>query len=404
MSLIRKPAERALHLRNREAEYYLREGYALRTRRATALRLYYGLKPALPRGLQLALRRAYARRIQERYRRPGAFPGWPIEPLLVERAEESIRARLRESKDAAVPLVCWWPEGRRFAWIVTHDVEGSAGVQNISRVLEVERQYGVVSSWNFVAEEYDLPDAVFNMVRDAGGEVGLHGIVHDGRLFRDRSGFERQLPAIRRYLREWGAVGFRSPATHRNADWMPELGCLYDSSFPDTDPFEPQPGGCCSIFPYFLDDLVELPLTMPQDHTLFEILREATNRIWEEKACWLIEHHGLVNILVHPDYVLTEERLRRYGDLLAFLASQDGGWHALPREVAGWWRERAACEQLVGAGDPGSALTLGTGRPAHVSPSVPRAVIGWATEDHGRIVWDAVKATRSQAMDEAAVD
>ena len=60
---------------------------------------------------------------------------------------------------------------------------------------------------------------------------------------------------------------------HRNADWMPELGCLYDSSFPDTYPFEPQAGGCCSIFPFFLGDLVELPITLVQDHTMWEILR-----------------------------------------------------------------------------------------------------------------------------------
>jgi hypothetical protein len=54
---------------------------------------------------------------------------------------------------------------------------------------------------------------------------------------------------------------------------MASLPFEYDSSYPDTDPFEPQPGGCCSWLPYFNGPLVELPITLPQDHTLFVIPR-----------------------------------------------------------------------------------------------------------------------------------
>ena len=123
---------------------------------------------------------------------------------------------------------------------------------------------------------------------------------------------------------------------------MPELGASYDSSFHDTDPFDAQPGGCCSILPYFLGDLVELPITLPHDFTLFELLREPDIRIWREKASWIAAHGGLVNVLVHPDYARTPERLRLYEDLLEFLAALEGGWHALPRDVAAWWRRRSA--------------------------------------------------------------
>ncbi|QWZ09556.1 hypothetical protein KRR39_07330 [Nocardioides panacis] len=125
---------------------------------------------------------------------------------------------------------------------------------------------------------------------------------------------------------------------------MHELGCLYDSSFPDTDPFEPQPGGCCSILPFFLHDLVELPITLLQDHTLFEILEQRTSDIWISKADWLVKHRGLVNVLVHPDYT-DAHRLDVYAQLLEHLTGQAGGWHALPREVAAWWRLRATLER-----------------------------------------------------------
>jgi peptidoglycan/xylan/chitin deacetylase (PgdA/CDA1 family) len=259
-------------------------------------------------------------------------------------------------------VIGFWPEGRRFTSILTHDVESRAGVRNVRRVLEVERRHGFVSSWNFVAEWYEIEPGLFDHIRAMGGEIGLHAIKHDCKLFSSRASFEADLPAIHRYLEEWGAVGFRSPATHRNADWMPELGCLYDSSFPDTDPFEPQAGGCCSIFPFMLDELVELPITLVQDHTLFEILRADSIDHWTAKADWIVENHGLVNLITHPDYLDTPRRLRMYEEFLEYLAAQEDGWHALPREVATWWRTR---EGLRLAGD----RVEGTGS--------ERAVVAW---------------------------
>jgi hypothetical protein len=211
--------------------------------------------------------------------------------------------------------------------------------------------------------------------------VGLHGIAHDGLLFKDRATFEANLPKIHHYLREWGASGFRAPATHRRTDWMPELGCLYDTSFPDSDPFEPQPGGCCSIFPFLIEDLVELPITLLQDHTLFEILRERSVRLWIEKSDWIIENHGLVNLLVHPDYLLTQDRLDLYDEFLGYLARQAGGWHALPREVAQFWKERASLDPET-AGDASVAWAyehdghIRFELPVSATPSTPPSPLG----------------------------
>jgi peptidoglycan/xylan/chitin deacetylase (PgdA/CDA1 family) len=307
--------------------------------RPRALNSYYALKPFIPRALQLAVRRRHAQR-----RSTNGFPAWPVEDSLVRLQKELFRAEMERRGVDRIPFINFWPDAQRFAFVLTHDVEGPVGLSNIERVLEVERQHGLKSAWYFVAEDYEIPPGTFELIRSAGGEVGLHGLTHNGSLFRDRSSFESQLPRIHRYLSDWEAVGFRSPSTHRNAAWMHELGCLYDSSFPDTDPFEPQPGGCCSILPFFLDDLVELPMTLLQDHTLFAILEQQTADIWISKAEWLAENRGLVNVLVHPDYVNTH-RLDVYGQLLAHLTGQAGGWHALPREVASWWRLRATLER-----------------------------------------------------------
>ncbi len=299
-----------------------------------------------------------ARRLRRRHSSDGAFPRWPVEPILVEQREAHLRERLRRSSSKRVPFLGLWPAGHRFAYVLTHDVEGERGLAEVERLLEVEARHGVVSAWFLVAEDYAIDRGVLDAITAAGGEIGLHGLHHDGRLFESRERFEHQLPRIHRYLREWDAEGFRSPATHRHAGWMPELGSSYDSSFHDTDPFDAQPGGCCSILPYFLGGVVELPLTLPHDFTLFEILQEPDIRIWREKAAWIARHGGLVNVLVHPDYALTEERVRHYDELLGFLASLTGGWHALPRDVAAWWRRRAALEAALAAGEGSDAEAL----------------------------------------------
>ena len=357
-----------------DPSHYLLERYIERPRPA-ALSLYYRVKPAIPRPVQLAVRRAYAR-VQAR--RP--FPRWPVEPLLVEAQREEIRRRL-SGRDGTLPFVNFWPDRARFGFMFTHDVEGPSGVQAIPRLLEIEQRHGIVSSWNFVAEEYNVDPILFAELRSVGCEVALHGIKHDGRLFENRERFEAALPKIRHYMEQWGAVGFRSPATLRRAEWMHELatvGCMYDSSFWDTNPFEPQPGGCCSIFPYRIGDLVELPITLLQDHTMLEILRDEDIARWRDKTRWIMHEHGLVNLLVHPDYMDSERRLRLYSEFLDFLRSQPNGWHALAADVASWWKLREEVSPAEAGSNP---RRVGS---SDVLPTLAHAVVrdGVVTYEH----------------------
>ena len=332
--------------------WLLNERYIGPTTRSRKLDLYYALKPLMPRKLQLALRRAYAPRQAQR-----AFPAWPFEPSLVEhRRRRAARGAPGERAGAPADRQLL-ARAQALRVLLTHDVEGPAGRRERHAGHRARARYGFTSCWNFVAEWYPIPDGLFDEVRASGCEIGLHGILHDGKLFSSRESFEANLPKIREYGERWGTVGFRSPATHRNADWMHELPAEYDSSFPDSDPFEPQPGGCCSIMPFFFGDVVELPLTMMQDHTMFEILREPGIDRWVEKADWITRHHGLVNLNVHPDYVVEQRYLDRYEAFLEYLAERrDAAWHALPRDAARWWRQReglsiSASGEIRGASD-----------------------------------------------------
>ena len=300
-------------------------------------RTYYALKPLIPRPIQLLLRRQYVSTQESR-----AFPSWPIESAVVDIVESFLQGTIRTMGERPLYRLAPWPGGAKAAFCITHDVEWDEGLRRAPRMLEVEQGQGFHSSWNLVPERYPIDWGIVDLLRRSGCEIGIHGLKHDGRLFQSERRFFSRLEKIEGYAREWGAKGFRSPSTLRNADWMSRMRFEYDSSFPDTDPYEPQPGGCCTVWPYFLGEMVELPLTMPQDHTVYEILGHGNLNLWTAKADWICRVGGLVVINVHPDYMVSEERLAQYEGFLKSMAERPGLWHALPEEVARWWRDRDA--------------------------------------------------------------
>jgi hypothetical protein len=327
-------------------EHYLYERYQADAQ-AWKRNLYYSLKPVIPRWLQLFLRRRYVG-----HQEVAKFPAWPIETRIVDLMQAAVQRATRLAKDDGLLGIAPWPDGHSFAFCITHDVEWDAGLRRAPDLREVELRAGMRSSWNLVPERYPIDWTIVDGLRSSGGEIGIHGLKHDGQLFRSHALFRSRLARIESYAREWQAVGFRSPSCLRNAEWMQAMNFEYDLSFPDTDPYEPQPGGCCSVWPFFLGSMVELPLTMPQDHTLYEILGHDNLQLWHQKADWIARVGGLVLINVHPDYITTDRRLMQYEEFLLHMREQPGMWHALPRDIARWWRNRAAMtlEMLDGQG------------------------------------------------------
>lgn len=320
------------------SERYLNTSPGSRTRplRRALMVAYYRSRPLLPRLLQIWLRRQFSR-MQARL----AFPRWPIEPCL-HQFFDLLFAILSGVAGGPVPHLAPWPDGHHWALVLTHDLEYAEGVSMIERVREVERSHGLRSSWNLVPRRYDVDPGLVRALADAGCEIGVHGIYHDGRDLESRSTWQRRLHDAHEAADRWGAVGFRSAALHRNWDWMRLLAMDYDSSSPDTDPFEPQNGGCCTWLPFFNGELVELPLTLPHDHALFVILRRPDETVWVEKARYLRSQGGLAMIDTHPDYMGDERIFSAYARLLECFADDATAWRALPREVSAWWRRRAS--------------------------------------------------------------
>ncbi|HEU4975485.1 MAG TPA: hypothetical protein VFT50_10390 [Baekduia sp.] len=330
------PDEAILNLRSERYVEILKPA-ASRGLKRGAMLAYYRARPLLPRRLQIALRRQFAR-LQART----PFPRWPAETALHD-LQAVVAGMLADVAGRPLPAIAAWPAGHRWAMVLTHDVELQLGHDHLQQVADAERRLGFRSAWNFVPRRYAIDDELLARLRADGFEIGVHGLYHDGRDLESLELLRERGPAMREAAERWGAVGFRSPATHRRWEWMPLLGFDYDSSSPDTDPFEPQAGGCCSWLPFFNGELVELPITMAQDHTLFVILRR-DERAWIEKAELLREHGGMALIDTHPDYLVDERMRDAYLRLVERFAGDDTVWKALPRDVSAWWRQRAASE------------------------------------------------------------
>jgi hypothetical protein len=152
--------------------------------------------------------------------------------------------------------------------------------------------------------------------------------------------FHRRVPGINAALASFGAVGFRAPMVHRNLAWLQSLDIQYDASCFDADPFQAMPGGVGGVWPFVVGRFVELPYTLPQDHTLFIVLGERDGRIWRQKLRYLAQLRGMALGITHPDYLDSALRLDVYRRFLADAREMPGAWHALPRDVAAWWRAR----------------------------------------------------------------
>ena len=294
---------------------------------------YYFFKPVIPWSVRIGVRRIWAAR-----RRAANRDVWPID----------------EAAGTAPPGWPGWPNGHQFALVLTHDVEGVKGIRRIERLMALERRLGFRSSFNLVpGEDYEVSDQLIRTIDQSGFEVGVHGLEHDGKLYSSKARFGLKAARINSYLERWGTQGFRSPLMQHRLGWLHRLNAEYDCSTFDTDPFEPEPDGVRTIFPFWVPGpngtgFVELPYTLVQDFTLFVILREKTIDIWKEKLDWIAQRGGMAMLITHPDYMCFDgNRIERdeapaalYEEFLTYVHEKYGDrcWTALPRDVNRFYR------------------------------------------------------------------
>ncbi len=309
--------------RDDRARAYLSEN-DLEMKFGAARKLYYScVRPVIPIFVRQRLQRRVHRGIK-------CLPDF-IWPELVDLIHSTPGAMERVTSGL-------YPEGFDTVIVLTHDVETQQGFDYIPKVMELEARYGFRSSWNLVAHKYNLHAAITDHILERGNEIGIHGFNHDGTEYYSRVRFAERARLINVALAHYGAVGFRSPQVHRDLTWLQDLNVQYDASCFDYDPYQPFPGGTGSIWPFMAGKFVELPYTIPQDHTLFYVLEEKDISIWKAKTRWLVKNRGMVLVLTHPDYLQDVRHLAMYEEYLAFLKGIPRAWHCLPRELAHRYR------------------------------------------------------------------
>jgi peptidoglycan/xylan/chitin deacetylase (PgdA/CDA1 family) len=323
-------------------------------RLSPTFRAYYQVRSLVPLRARQLLQRLRPVKASDRWCYPDEFFA-------------SLSDVLRDSSEGC-EIVHPWPDAADFAFVLTHDVETGEGMRRVLQIADLEEEVGFRSSWNVVPYKYAIDQGIIRELQGRGFEIGVHGYNHDGKLFTSRRVFNRRVRYINEAMKAFGSVGFRAPMVHHNLDWMQALDVEYDASCFDADPYQAMPGGVGGVWPFVAGKFVELPYTLPQDHTLFVVLGEHTGRIWQEKLDYIVKRCGMALVITHPDYLDSPHRLDAYRQFLEHAASLPGMWHALPRDVATWWRQRdqstvrdedGQCRRIEGpASDRASAATL----------------------------------------------
>ncbi len=348
-----------------------RSGYV----KSALARLYYFVRPYLP-----FVARHYLKKLHLRGWEKISFPRWPVDCSVDNLAAQLLQLSVRSSGDGQVPFIWFWPDGASSCAIMTHDVETELGQEFCSNLMDVDDSFGVKASFQIVPEErYSVSPQFLASIRERGFEVVVHDLNHDGHLYKNREQFLRRAEKINAYREKYGTEGFRAAVLYRKQLWYDALQFAYDMSVPNVAHLDPQHGGCCTVMPFFIGNILELPVTTTQDYMLFHILNDYSTSLWKRQIELIMAKHGLISFIVHPDYVEKARERVIYEELLAHLADlkeKKDLWITIPGEVNRWWRQRAEMK-LVEDGEGWRIEGAGS----------ERARIAYASEQDGQLIF-----------------
>jgi hypothetical protein len=332
---------------------------------------YYCVRPLLSVAVRKHLQKLFLRGWEKL-----PFPQWPVDTTVEQVLEQLLALTLEARQVESIPFIWFWPEGASNCVMMTHDVETAAGVTFCSRLMDIDDEWGIRASYQIVPEErYKVTPDFLDSIRRRGFEVNIQDLNHDGRLFNNRDNFLVRAKSINRYVHAYGAKGFRAAVMYRKPDWYKALDICYDMSIPNSAHLEPQRGGCCTVFPYFIGSILEIPLTTTQDYSLFHILGDYSIELWKRQIELIQEKHGLISFIVHPDYIIPKRARGVYRALLDYLSrlkSDQNCWLALAGEVNDWWRARARMR-----------LVMKHGQWTVEGPGSERARVAFARSENG---------------------
>jgi len=388
-STIRLPFDPARAIENLRRELYVDGLVPTRERiltREWMLKAYYSVRDILPIVVRRYMQRMY---FSDWKQRP--FPAWPVDMSVDTLHEKLLVLSMKAAGAKKVPFIWFWPGVSPNCLIMTHDVETSSGRDFTSQLIDLDESYGFKASFQVIPEErYKVSAEYIEEIRSRGCEFNIHDLNHDGRLYREREEFLRRAKQINEYGRLYNARGFRAGAMYRMIDWYDAYEFSYDMSLCNVAHLEPKRGGCCTVFPFFIGRILELPLTTCQDYSILHILSHRSIDLWKQQIDLIRAKNGLMSFLTHPDYLIGRRARKLYQSLLDHLrdiVTRDKIWVALPGELDQWWRARSQME-LVNKG--GDWIIEGPGK--------ERASIAYAVLDGDCLSYEVLGTQRCPAL------
>jgi hypothetical protein len=343
-------------------------------------RVYYRLRPLTSPVVRKQIQKFYARNWKRQ-----VFPRWPVDTT-VENISETLLSLSMEARGLKrVPFVWFWPDGASACLVMTHDVETKTGRDYCSNLMDLDDSFGIKAAFGIIPEKrYHLSSSLLELMRGRGFEVTVQDLNHDGRLYDNKEEFLRRAKIINHYGREYDAKGFRAGILYRNPEWYEAFEFAFDMSFPNVAPLDPQRGGCCTVMPFFIGDILELPVTTTQDYTLFHVLGDRSIDLWKTQVDLILGKNGLISFIIHPDYIVERGTLSVYEALLRYLRElreKTPIWCTLPTAVDLWWKARSKMSVVK----DGSSWRI-------EGDYTKRAVLAYATNVNGNITYELAQA------------
>lgn len=319
----------------------------------------------------------------------GALQGraWPEADRTSRDAVDFPQLPLDDFVDALRRLcaaLCWgqppvirdlWPNGRRAAVTITHDVDTgwifrSRNRKIFRQILDAENEFGFRGGWFIPAVFYHPShhaEALAQLER-AGHELGSHGWNHDAKLgYQSAWRQRRRLGRIAGRFSPRRVDGMRTPWYSRSPQLFQQLSnhFRYDSSVPNASGSfsSGSNSGCCTVFPYrATDGLMELPLTLPPDDVFdpsagYALARQATDAI--------VEQGGVVVVILHPQphQSANTEGITHFTSFLRWLQATHGErlWSATPLEIVDRYCKQAGVDRF----DPARREQCADARPRY---------------------------------------
>jgi hypothetical protein len=249
--------------------------------------------------------------------------------------------------------------------------------------LRVLGQFGANATFPMTAVVLNRHPTVARRLADEGVEFAVHGYIHTdhSRLSEQhqREQFARALDVFK--IQRIPAIGFRSPYLRYNEGTVRAVasaGFQYISnetvSFDVLDCsdypagrwseyeraltlYQAKPVAKESVRPFLRENLVNIPVAMPDDEILIDRLDitdpTRVGQIWSLMLDITHINEDILTLQLHP------ERGEICRSALAMVLSvakmrTPSVWVAQLRDVAGWWRDRAKCRLIVEPVDVGS--------------------------------------------------